>query len=104
MIGSVAGRAVDLARGRLDEPPDAVPAGGLERVERPAHVRIDERLRRDIRVRDRDQGREVEDHLDALGRRVHEPRVADVAELDVEPSRPSRREVSSSQPAEPREL
>ena len=77
-------RAVDLAGRGLDEPPDAVAPGGLERVERAADVRVDERLRRDVGVRDRDQRGQVEDHLDVLGRRLDEPRVADVAELDVD--------------------
>ena len=78
-------RAVDLAGGRLDEPPDPVPAGGLQRIERAADVRVDERLGRDVGVRDGDQGREVEDHLAVLRGGLDEPRVPDVAELDLDP-------------------
>ena len=83
-IGRLGRRPVDLARRRLDDPSDAGAPGGLEDVERPAHVRVDERLGGDVRVRDRDERGQVEDDLDVLGRGRHEPGVADVPEPDVE--------------------
>ena len=57
---------------------------GLEHVERAADVGVHERLGGDVRVRDGDQGGEVEDGLDPLDRRLHEPRVPDVAEADLD--------------------
>ena len=83
------GRAVHLARGGMDEAPHTGRPGGLEGVEGARHVGVDERLRRDVRVRDRDQRSQVEYDLDALGRGGHEACVADVAEPDVQ-GRPRR--------------
>src|SRR5205085_10141747 len=59
-------------------------AGRLQDVHGPGHVRVDERLDGGVRVRDRDQGREMEGDLDALRRPLDEAPVADVAEADVD--------------------
>src|SRR5439155_4692019 len=75
---------VALARRRMDDASDAGPPGRLEDVERAPDVRVDERLRRDVGVRDRDERREMEDDLDSVGGRLDEPGVADVAEPDVD--------------------
>ena len=82
--GQGLGRAVDLGRGRVDQASDACATGRLEHVERAADVGVDERGRRDIRVRDRDQRREVEHDLDPLGRALDDPRVPDVAERQLD--------------------
>ncbi len=69
----------------MDEARDPVPPDGLEDVERADDVRLDVGARRHVRVRDRDEGREVEDDVDARGAGKDMLRVADVAEDDLGP-------------------
>jgi hypothetical protein len=63
----------------MDHSIDSGPASRLQDVSRPPDVGIDERLGRDIRIRDGDECREVKDNLDILCRRGDEPGIPNVA-------------------------
>lgn len=81
--GYVLRRSVDLARRRVDDPPDAALSGRLEDVVRPFHVGSHVGERRDIGVRDSYEGREVVDRVAARHGGFHEVVVADVARDDL---------------------
>jgi hypothetical protein len=77
-------RAVHLAGGGVYEPRDALVEARLGDVER-AHDVVRKHLRRGpIRVRDRDERREVKDHLAPARGLTDEERVAEVARRDLD--------------------
>ncbi len=79
-----AGGAVDLARGRVHDPRRAEGAGRFEHVERAPGVGVEVGRRRQVGVRDGDEGREVVHHVDVRQQRAHRPGVAHVARHDLD--------------------
>lgn len=81
--GYVLRRAVDFACGRVDDPSNAALTGRLEDVVRSFHVGAHVGERRDVGVRDADEGREVVDRVATRHRGFHEVVVADVTGDDL---------------------
>ena len=71
--------AIDFAGRRLDEAAHAGMAGGLQDVDRAAHVGFDIGVGCDIGKRNRDQRRQMHDVGASGRRRDHEVRIPDVA-------------------------
>ena len=82
--GNRLGRAVDLAGGGVDETPAAAAPGRLEQVEGSDHVGVDVGGGRGVGVGDGDEGGQVEHHLDLLAERLHEARIPDVTQAQVQ--------------------
>ena len=83
-IGTVCGRAVHLARRRVHDALDVLAARRLENVQRPLDVRRDELPRVEVRVRDRDERAQVQDHVLARDRAHERLGVDQVAAEDVD--------------------
>ncbi len=75
--------AVDLAGRREDDLLELVLSRGDQDVERPDRVHVDDLARVDVRIRDADERREVEDDFGLLDEAANRVEFRDVAVLDA---------------------
>ena len=83
------GRAVDFAGRCLHDPLGSVLPGSFEKIQGAEHVRFHIGLRRDVRIGDRDQRREMKNDFLAVDQTLDEGCIADIAtdEIDLRPGR-----------------